>query len=96
MKKKQNVRFVLNTLKMAKNFITSGTLGKLKNQYVKVVGMMKLFNENIEYSKDWLVQEIIKTDFEQRKTNQIQYVKMTKIDLLRLVQKFIKLNEKGE
>jgi len=96
MKKKQNVRFVLNTLKMAKNFITSGTLGKLKNQYVKVAGMMKLFNENIEYSKDWLVKEIIKTDFEQKKTNKIQYVKISKIDLLKLVQKFIKLNEKGE
>ena len=52
--------------------------------------------ENIEYSKDWITREIIKTDFEQRKTNQIQYVKMTKMDLLKLVQKFIKLNEKGE
>ena len=52
--------------------------------------------ENIEYSKDWITQEIIKTDFEQRKTNQIKYVKMTKMDLLKLVQKFIKLNEKGE
>lgn len=58
--------------------------------------MMKQFNENIEFSKDWLVKEIIKTDFEQKKTNKIQYVKMTKIDLLKLVQKFIKLNEKGE
>lgn len=57
---------------------------------------MKYFNENIEYSKDWLLQKIIKTDFEQKKTNQIQYVKMTKIDLLKLVQKFIKLNEKGD
>lgn len=57
---------------------------------------MKYFNENIEYSKDWLLQEIIKTDFEQKKTNQIQYVKMKKIDLLKLVQKFIKLNEKGD
>lgn len=56
----------------------------------------KEFTKNIDYSKDWLIQEIIKTDFEQRKTNQIQYVKMAKIDLLRLVQKFIKLNEKGE
>ena len=63
---------------------------------MKVAGMMKLFNENIEYSKDWLVKEIIKTDFEQKKTNKIQYVKISKIDLLKLVQKFIKLNEKGE
>lgn len=57
---------------------------------------MKDFDKNIEYRKDWIVKEIIKTDFEQKKTNQIQYVKMTKIDLLKLVQKFIKLNEKGE
>ena len=57
--------------------------------------MQNQINENIRYSYDWLLQEIIKTDFEQKKTNQIQYVKMTKIDLLRLVQKFIKLNEKG-
>lgn len=57
---------------------------------------LKEFTNNIEYSKDWLVKEIIKTDFEQKKTSQIQYVKMTKIDLLKLVQKFIKLNEKGD
>lgn len=56
---------------------------------------MNRLGNNIEYSYDWLIREIIKTDFEQKKTNQIQYVKMTKIDLLRLVQKFIKLNEKG-
>lgn len=58
--------------------------------------MKKEFNENIEYSKDWLLQEIIRTDFEQKQTGKIQYVRMTKIDLLKLVQKFIKLNEKGE
>ena len=58
--------------------------------------MGKEFNENIEYSKDWLLQEIIKTDFEQKQTGKIQYVKMTKIDLLKLVQKFIKLNERGK
>lgn len=58
--------------------------------------MKNQLQDNITYSYDWLLQEIIKTDFEQKKTNQIQYVRMTKIDLLRLVQKFIKLNEKGE
>lgn len=57
--------------------------------------MNNQLSENIEYSYDWLVKEIIKTDFEQRKSGQIQYVKMKKVDLLRLVQKFIKLNEKG-
>lgn len=58
--------------------------------------MKNQLNENIEYSYDWLLQEIIKTDFEEKKTGQVQYVKMKKIDLLKLVQKFIKLNEKGE
>lgn len=58
--------------------------------------MKKEFNENIEYSKDWILQEIIKTDFEQKQTGEIQYVRMTKIDLLKLVQKFIKLNERGD
>lgn len=57
---------------------------------------MNQLGNNIEYSYDWLIREIIKTDFEQKQTNKIQYVKMTKIDLLKLVQKFIKLNEKGE
>lgn len=57
---------------------------------------MKSRLDNLEFSKEWLLQEIIKTDFEQKKTKQVQYVKMTKIDLLKLVQKFIKLNEKGE
>ena len=54
------------------------------------------FKENIEYSKDWLLKEIIKTDFEEKRTKQIQYVQIKKIDLLRLVQKFIKLNERGD
>ncbi len=57
--------------------------------------MKKELSENIEYSYDWLLQEIIKTDFKQKETGKIQYVKMTKIDLLKLVQKFIKLNERG-
>jgi hypothetical protein len=52
-------------------------------------------SENIEYSYDWLTKEIIKTDFEQKETNKVKYVKMTKIDLLRFVQLFIKLNKRG-
>jgi len=58
--------------------------------------MKNQLSENIEYSYDWLVKEIIKTDFEQKKTGKIKYVTMTKIDLLKLVQKFIRLNEKGD
>ena len=57
--------------------------------------MKNQLSENIEYSYEWLVKEIIKTDFKQKETGQVQYVKMKKIDLLKLVQKFIKLNEKG-
>lgn len=54
------------------------------------------FIKNVDYSEDWLLKQIIQTDFEQRKTGKIQYVKMRKIDLLKLFQKFIKLNRKGE
>lgn len=56
--------------------------------------MTKQFEENIEYSYDWLTKEIIKTDFEQKQTGKVKLVKMKKIDLLKLVQKFIKLNER--
>ena len=52
-------------------------------------------SENIEYSYDWLTKEIIKTDFEQKETNKVKYVKMTNIDLLRFVQLFIKINKRG-
>lgn len=52
-------------------------------------------SENIEYSYDWLTKEIIKTDFEQKETNKVKYIKMTKIDLLRFVQLFIKINKRG-
>jgi len=55
--------------------------------------MKNQLNDNIDYSYDWLTSQIIKIDFEQKKTNQIQYVKIKKIDLLRLIQKFIKLNQ---
>lgn len=56
----------------------------------------KRLSSNIEYSKDWLTQELIKTDFEQKKAGRIQYVTMKKTDLLKLVIKFIKINERGE
>ena len=55
-----------------------------------------MLSENIEYSKEWLTQEIIKTDFEEKRTSKVKYVNMSKIELLRLIQKFIKLNERGE
>lgn len=50
--------------------------------------------DNIEYSKDWITKEIIKTDFEQKKLNKEIIVRISKIDLLKLILKFVKLNEK--
>lgn len=55
---------------------------------------MKNFSENIEYSKDWIIQEIIKTSIKEQKNNTKEVVKIRKIDLLNLVLKFIKLNER--
>lgn len=52
--------------------------------------------DNIEFSKDWLTQEIIKTSFRETEKNSIEIIKIRKIDLLKLVLKFIKLNERGE
>ncbi len=49
--------------------------------------------DNIEYSKDWLVQEIIKTDFKEKATNKKDVIKISKVELLKLVLAFIKLNE---
>lgn len=51
---------------------------------------------NIEFSEMWLVEEIIKTDFQQKATGKIQYVKMKKMDLLKLVLEFVKINKRGE
>lgn len=58
--------------------------------------MQQEFIENIEFSKEWLTENIIRTDFEQKKTGQVLYVKMKKLDLLNLVLRFVKLNERGE
>lgn len=54
------------------------------------------FLENIDYSDDWLTEEIIKTSFREKETGKVEVVSMKKIDLFRLVQKFIKLNKRGE
>lgn len=50
--------------------------------------------ENIEFSKEWLTENIIRTDFEQKDSGQVQYIKMKKIDLLKLILSFIKINER--
>lgn len=57
---------------------------------------MNEFVENIEYSKDWLVQKIIETDFKEKESNEIEVVTIKKKDLFNLVLKFVKLNERGE
>lgn len=49
--------------------------------------------ENYEYSKEWLVKEIIKTDFKEKKTKEVEVVRIKKLDLLKLVLEFQKLNE---
>lgn len=53
-------------------------------------------NSNVEFSKNWLTEELIKTDFEEKKTQQVKMITMSKKDLFRLIIKFVKLNEKGE
>lgn len=52
-------------------------------------------SQNIDYSIEWLTKEIIKTDFEQKHTGKIQYLKIRKVDLLKLVLKFVKLIKEG-
>ena len=49
--------------------------------------------ENYEYSKEWLVKEIIKTYFKEKKTKEVEVVRIKKLDLLKLVLEFQKLNE---
>ena len=61
-----------------------------------MINQQNNFLENIDYSEEWLLKEIFKTDFEQKETGKEQYIKMKKIDLLNLVLKFIKLNRRGE
>ncbi len=57
---------------------------------------MTILDKNIEYSKEWIIQEIIKTSVRENKSQMKEVVKIRKIDLLNLVLKFIKLNEQGE
>lgn len=48
--------------------------------------------ENIEYSDEWLLKEIMKLHDKERTDGKIVYVQIKKKDLLKLVRKFIKLN----
>jgi hypothetical protein len=49
--------------------------------------------DNIEYSSDWITQEIIKTHFKEKETGKKEVVTISKLDLLITFQKFIKLNQ---
>lgn len=49
--------------------------------------------ENIDYSLEWLTKEIIKEDAKERKTNKQELITIPRIELLRLVIKFVKLNQ---
>ncbi len=44
-------------------------------------------------SQEWLTEEIIKTHFKEKETGVKEVVTISKIDLLRAFQKFIKLNQ---
>ena len=49
--------------------------------------------ENLELSNDWLTQELIKTDFEEKKIGKEIIIRVKYKDLLRLFIKFIKMNK---
>lgn len=49
--------------------------------------------ENIDYSLEWLTEEIIKEDIKEKETKQKTMISISKIDLLKLVVKFVKLNQ---
>lgn len=57
--------------------------------------MKSIIEENIEVCKDWLNVEIIKTAFADKKNDSVKYVKLKKVDLLRLALKLIELSEMG-
>lgn len=50
-------------------------------------------NENMEFSKVWLTEEIIKAHFKEKETGKKEVVTISKIELFRTFQKFIKLNQ---
>ena len=54
------------------------------------------FLDNIDFSKDWLLEKIIEADFKEKETGNVEVVTIKKIDLYNLVLKFLKINERGE
>ena len=57
--------------------------------------MKNIIEENIDVCKDWLSVEIIKTAFEDKKNDSVKYVKLKKVDLLRLALRILDLTEMG-
>lgn len=57
--------------------------------------MKNIIEENIDVCKDWLSVEIIKATFEDKKNNSVKYVKLKKVDLLRLALRILDLTEMG-
>lgn len=55
-----------------------------------------MLNKNIEYSYDWLTEEKIKTHFKENETGKKEVVTISKLDLLKFMQKLIKTIERGE
>lgn len=49
--------------------------------------------DNIDYSLEWLTEEIIKEDLKEKDTNRRTIIEIPRIELLKLVVKFIKLNK---
>ena len=49
--------------------------------------------ENIEYCKEQITKEIIKTDLDNKKNGNEPFIKMTKIDYLKRLNKLLKLLE---
>ena len=49
--------------------------------------------DNIEYSSNWITKEIIKAHYKEKETGKKEMIEISKIDLLRTFQKFIKLNQ---
>lgn len=48
--------------------------------------------DNISYSEEWLIKQIIKEFDKEKKTGKKTVVKMNKLDLYKFVLKFIKIN----
>ncbi|HHX71243.1 MAG TPA: hypothetical protein GX708_24755 [Gallicola sp.] len=51
--------------------------------------------QNLEFTHNWLTEEIIKTHFKEKETGVKEQITLSKIDLLRFVQKLVETIERG-